>query len=283
MGKIIAVEGELRQGVASFNKVINIQNECINGDDSDIVVDLSKAKFINPAFLSIFGSLLEIKTIKSKRIVIRINDNNKNNIKSLKDSGIWDYYKQSKTSKKQAFRFRILKDERQKNRYSDELVGCLPVECDGNVREFLTSAIIEVVNNAFEHGKSQNGIYSLGDFDAGKKHFVFSIYDDGVGIPYNVKKHLKCDISDCDALEWALTDTYSTRDDKDNPGGSGLSFLEKFANCNGGNIYIVSGNAFCSIRNNKRKFAKLNNKIVGTLFVMNITADNDHKYVMRGR
>lgn len=169
----IHLEDDLRQGEKSYNKIAKIQNECITIGNDTICVDISKARYINPAFLTVLGSLIKVNRDNSSKVFIKIDKENKNNIKAIHETGIWDCYAKTMMVKKSAFSFRILNKKTEIESAADELIDKLPIKIDDSVRPFLISAIIEVFNNAFEHGKDVSGIFSAGNFDSNKRHFVF--------------------------------------------------------------------------------------------------------------
>jgi len=278
--KIINISRELRLGYDAFNFIAKLQHQCIHSNEM-IEVNLINAKSINPAFITILGSLPEISEKHHKYFKgIVYNPTNKNNKKIIRDTGIWGYYEEkAKLQKKNKTMLFHNIEKNQIERYLDDLLSCIPVNLEQNLKGLLSTSIIEVFNNAFEHGKPDKGVYCSGKFDSSKKNFIFSLYDAGIGIKQNVGEYLKSSISDKFAVEWALSENNSTRINKNIPGGNGLKLIEQFINANHGKIYMLSGNALCKIVDSKRIIDELDNPIQGTLFIMDIKTDKTNKYV----
>ena len=74
---------------------------------------------------------------------------------------------------------------------------------------------------------------------------------------------------------------HSTEISEGVPRGAGFQTLHNFASANGGKIRICSGDVLYSFYNNRPHYQKLNIPFVGTMFEMEIFADNNHKYVLR--
>ena len=56
--------------------------------------------------------------------------------------------------------------------------------------------------------------------------------------------------------------------------------LKNFANANEGTIRISSGNVLYIYKNSQENYYELNHTFVGTLFEMDIIADNDRRYIL---
>lgn len=129
--------------------------------------------------------------------------------------------------------------------------------------------------------EAEIGVFCCG-FINDSNQFTFSVYDAGVGIPYNVSQYLGSEISPQDALKWAFEQGNSTLNGQlDYPRGAGLNLLESFVRVNGGRIELVSCGGYCRIENNQREFSNLKSPFVGTMFSMTIVADNNHIYRLK--
>lgn len=139
-------------------------------------------------------------------------------------------------------------------------------------------------NNSLEHSGGQ---YVIGGkyFKNQKNTYCFSCYDTGIGIPEKVKNSLDHDISQIEAFKWAMKRGNSTANKERGsliPRGLGLDLLRGFAKANDGTIRICSGNVLYKYNPRKGiKYYKLNHKFEGTLFEMDIIADNAHRYVLK--
>ena len=65
------------------------------------------------------------------------------------------------------------------------------------------------------------------------------------------------------------------------PRGLGLELLRSFAKLNQGAIRICSDNVLYINDHNGDKYHLMEEKFIGTLFEMDIIADNDHRYIIK--
>ena len=160
-----------------------------------------------------------------------------------------------------------------------EITKEAPVEMSSELSAIFISKAGEMFNNALEH--SQGIVLGCKYFKNQKNTYCFSCYDTGVGIPNKVMKVNSKISTSLDAFKWAMVDGNSTAGD-DIPRGLGLGLLKSFAKANDGIIRICSGNILYIFGcKDGEKYYELNNSFVGTLFEMDIIADNDHKYILK--
>lgn len=102
----------------------------------------------------------------------------------------------------------------------------------------------------------------------------------GIGIPDNIRNYLRKNLTSKECIEWALTEGKSTVEDDFIKRGLGLNRLENFIKLNNGTMSIYTDNICCMINNKERKYIDLDEKIIGTLIIINIIADSDHIYIV---
>ncbi|WP_436950067.1 hypothetical protein [Staphylococcus xylosus] len=114
----------------------------------------------------------------------------------------------------------------------------------------LTVAVKEILNNVNDHANITTcGIFA--QFIEEEKKFHISISDIGVGIPYNVKRFLKDDISDLETLRWAVKEGNSTKSTPRNR-GVGLNYLiNNIVKNIDGKVEIYSNKASIVCKNNE--------------------------------
>jgi hypothetical protein len=118
------------------------------------------------------------------------------------------------------------------------------------------------------------------------RKYCFTCYDTGIGITGKVKKYYP-EMTDKEAIQWALMPGNSTALDKETkPRGQGLGLLKSFVKENHGTIRICTGNILYTYsaplgKDIQEKYECLTNTFLGTLFEMDIYAD-DKYYKYRG-
>lgn len=261
-------------------------HQCIMASGcSRIEIDMSEYRYMHPAFAVLVASSIYLGDKYGKEVVIRYDIANQKLAQFLKQAGICGCYYSpkhrtqldSKNSSIPFNRFRRIEDT-----YStvEKILNCAPVYLSSALKNQFISKITEIFSNAFEHGKSEIGVFCCG-FINSSNHFSFSVYDAGVGVCTNVNRYLHTRLSNEKALEWAFDKTHSTLNGiVDYPRGAGLSLLESFSRANHGRIDFVTESAYCRIDSKSRKFYQLKNPIKGTIVSMNIHADDRHIYLV---
>lgn len=151
----------------------------------------------------------------------------------------------------------------------------------------LVSKIIEIFINAFGHGINKTNepdlnVVSCGDYRQNEQKLLLSIVDFGDGIANHVRNYLGNNISDSNALLWALTEGNSTKTDsiRENiPRGLGLSLLRAFIYKNKGSLDIYTNSCHAYIDSNGNyKVDSTHGTFEGTIITISINCRNDVKY-----
>lgn len=158
-----------------------------------------------------------------------------------------------------------------------EITHEAPVEMSEELSILFISKAGEMYNNAIEH--SQGTIIGSKYFKNQKGVYCFSCYDTGIGIPAKVMAAQPTIVTPIEAFKWAMVPGNSTVLG-DIPRGLGLGLLKSFANANEGTIRICSGNVLYIYKNSQEFYYELNHTFDGTLFEMDIIADNDRQYIL---
>lgn len=160
-----------------------------------------------------------------------------------------------------------------------EITRNAPIRMNQKLSAIFISKVGEMFNNALEH--SDGTVLGAKYFKFQKNTYCFSCCDTGVGIPNKVMASNE-DITDSvEAFKWAMKDGNSTAFGGV-PRGLGLGLLKNFAKANAGTIRICSGNVLYIYNQNQiEKYQRLKYAFQGTLFEMDIIADNDHEYIIR--
>ena len=139
---------------------------------------------------------------------------------------------------------------------------------------------LEIFVNAFDHSKSQIGVFACGQYFPRKRELELTVADFGRGIPARVRTYLKNPkMSGGDCLKWAFKRGNSTRLGQSGPDvsrGVGLELLKKFIRMNKGKLAIYSHNSYGIIDKNKEVYLEIDTFFEGTL--VHITFSCDEKY-----
>lgn len=248
-----------------------------------IICDLCEYQYIHPSYAVLIASSIYLGRQKKKKVIIKYNKSNKKSIWFLSQSGMLKHQDLGKTSSLDENNVPFVRFQKFEETLEtiQQILDCAPVKLDEKLSAVLISKIGEIFSNAFTHGRSEIGVFCCG-FINDSNQFTFSVYDAGVGIPYNVSQYLGSEISPQDARKWAFEQGNSTLNGQlDYPRGAGLNLLESFVRVNGGRIELVSCGGYCRIENNQREFSNLKSPFVGTMFSMTIVADNNHIYRLK--
>lgn len=266
-----------------ISKLIKIQNEFLNGDYEKLILNFTESQFINAAVAVIIGTLCVYARTINKHVKFVFQDKQSNPIlKFMKQVGIYEYFSKEdiKYSTNNAIIFNKISNEDDMEEYTDRIMELAPINIAEDAKNILSSYFYEVYQNSLIHSRSPIDVFSSGYWMANKKQLIFSIYDMGIGIPDNIRNYLRKNLTSKECIEWALTEGKSTVEDDFIKRGLGLNRLENFIKLNNGTMSIYTDNICCMINNKERKYIDLDEKIIGTLIIINIIADSDHIYIV---
>lgn len=146
-----------------------------------------------------------------------------------------------------------------------------------HVSNILTAVIVgitcEIYANAFEHGKTNIGVFSCGQHFPRLKELNLTVVDFGVGIPQNVRDFVKNnDLPADEALKWAFQKGATTRGGQVT-GGIGLDYLKQFVHINKGKLQILSHDGCATIDENGEVYEKKQSFFGGTLVNITLLCD----------
>lgn len=262
----------------SYDRFAKIQNDILNSKDSEIKIVLDIKNRLGFTFVFLVACLPFLA--KNKHIVINCNDKCFSLFKKL--NVIPD---DVEYHPKENYVPYILDKTNRISEANDifntvtEITKEAPVKMSSELSSLFISKAGEMFNNALEH--SHGTVLGCKYFKNQKNTYCFSCYDTGIGIPNNVIKANPEITTTLDAFKWAMVDGNSTVVGGI-PRGLGLGLLKSFAKANDGIIRICSGNILYIFGcKDGEKYYVLNNTFKGTLFEMDIVADNDHKYILK--
>ena len=283
--EIITLDCSLTSTKPSYSRFAGIQQKIITSSETSILVDVNIETRLGLSFLFCISTLPLLAQSCGKDIQIFCNKKSK----QLFYNGGYiseDIFNQESIDIAPSLRdsARVITNVNDVLTLVTEIKKDAPVEMSEKVAEIFTSRVGEMYNNSIEHS---GGEYVIGGkyFKNQKNTYCFACYDTGIGIPQKVISNINTSFTDSEALQWALKRGNSTANQSTGmfvPRGLGLDMLRGFAKANDGTIRICSGKTLY-IYNNKKgeQYFELNNSFAGTLFEMDIIADNQHIYVLK--
>ena len=283
--EIIDLDSSLTSTKPSYSRFADIQQKIIHSTDPNILVHVNIETRLGLSFLFCISTLPLLAKSHGKRIQIFCNKKSQQlfynggyipkEICDKEGIDIAPYLEDSA---------RVITDVNDVLTLVTEIKKDAPVEMSEKVAEIFTSRAGEMYNNSIEHSE---GEYVIGGkyFKNQKNKYCFACYDTGIGIPQKVIRNVNSNFTDREAFAWALKRGNSTASRSSGvlvPRGLGLDMLRSFAKANDGTIRVCSGKTMY-IYNSKKgeQYFELNASFVGTLFEMDIIADNQHLYVLK--
>lgn len=276
--KQISISDSFTVQKPSYNRFAKIQEEIATCEDQEIKINIDIKNRFGYTFVFLFSTLpyLVEKYNKSLKFFC-----NKKSFLLLKKLGFIpkNIIYESGTDyncllQRSAI---IIKEKQDIFNLVREITYEAPVKMSEELSALFISKAGEMYNNAIEH--SQGKVIGSKYFRNQKGVYCFSCYDTGIGIPAKVLSSQKGIKTSKDAFKWAMVPGNSTVLG-DIPRGLGMGLLKSFANANDGTIRICSGNVLYIYKNSEEAYYELNHTFDGTLFEMDIIADNNRKYIL---
>jgi anti-sigma regulatory factor (Ser/Thr protein kinase) len=152
------------------------------------------------------------------------------------------------------------------------------VNVSDGLADAIANAVWETYTNAFEHGHSNVGVFSCGQFYPVNKEIAIAFVDFGIGIPGSVRTVPQAaGLADVDAIAWALA-----RGNTSKPGnrGVGLDILRSFVELNRGYMDVVSHRGHVRISEAGAERLCRNQGFPGTVFNITLKAD-ERRYAFK--
>ncbi len=267
----------------SFEKFAELQEKILYADEHEIELSINIESRLGLSFLFCLSTLPALAHSRDKEIQIFCNSKSKmlfdrNGYISGKD------VEADTNIAPQLYRkSRIISNVNSIYNLVTEITKDAPVRMSDGLAAIFTSRIGEMYNNSIEHSEAQ---YVIGGkyYKNQKNKYCFACYDTGIGIPNKVKRYLGSNITDLEAFKWAMIRGNSTANCSGRtlvPRGLGLGLLQSFAKANNGAIRICSGCVLYTYTPQKGdRYFELQHEFKGTLFEMDIIADDLHQYVL---
>lgn len=264
-----------------------LQNDIVTSGDKDVTLSIPSKQKTGLTFAFLLGCLPLLASCNNINLSIKVN---KELFLLLKKINVPDFFNksiniESNLAKNPLPCFRQIREKQDIFNLVTDICDEAPVTMSHDLKSILISRIGEMFQNAIEHSDAK---YIIGGkyFKYQKNKYCFSVYDTGAGIPAKVNNYYKrinsaYELSDPKAIEWAMAKGNSTCNGEKVSRGCGMDLLKSFAKCNEGTIRICSGRALYILNSRGETYYKLDNPFIGTLFEMDIIADNNRKYILK--
>lgn len=247
----------------------------------DITLRIEKCNYIDPAVLPIIGSFGRMLQQHDIHGQFKFSGSHSDVRDYIQRSGLYTHYTGKGNIDENAIPFIATTNIEEAQNQIDFVMKKAPVYLTLDLQDIISSKLLEIFFNSIEHSSSQYPIFSCGHWRPHHDTLTFSIYDLGVGIPHNVRTFLNNpQIKDVDCIKLAVQNGFSTAE-VNYSRGLGLGELIDFVKLNKGTMTLCSGKGHYSIDNSANvHYNELNAPLSGTLFTIDIKADNDHIYTL---
>ncbi|WP_182200105.1 ATP-binding protein [Paraliobacillus salinarum] len=266
--------------IEDFIKLFNIYNESINLSHSEVLLDFSFCRFLRQNAVAFLGGV--IRNLQKNNITVYLNLNilEKKVYTNLEQNGfISHFFDETGPWTGNSIPYLESYNEDGINNYLEEKwLGRGWINISEDLKNAIVGKVYEIFANAYEHSKSEIGVFSCGQHYPSGNELKLTVVDFGVSIPKNVRNFLgDVSLSSYEAIRWALADKNTTRISEDYIGGLGLGVLKDFIEINRGKLEIYSDDGCCVISKNGVQYYSLNTTFLGTAINISLNCD-ENKY-----
>jgi hypothetical protein len=248
--------------------------------EKDIILDFSNCESLMQNAVSVIGGLVKLAENHGNQIDIAWPTVRKSVARDLARNGLMQFLgKPAAKIRTTAVPFRhdirLVEDDLVSYLY-DSWIGTGRVNLSDALKGAIVGKACEIYINAFDHGHSPVGVFTSGEHYSAKKLLKLCVVDFGIGIPDNVRGHLKDPKkSGAESMQWAFKKGNSTKKNERIARGLGLDILREFVKVNNGimEIYSHDGQAIIDRAENFSSRAAI---FPGTL--VNITVSCDESF-----
>lgn len=266
-----------------FDRLFGLWEQA-NGDFLEVVFDFSFCGFMRQNAVAFIGGLARLIQYRGGQVTFRWDTLKQKIFTNLAQNGFlaaFGYHSGPWFGNSIPFREDKVQD---KNAVVDYLktkwLGRGLVHISDRLRGVVVGNVWEIYANAFEHGRSEVGVFSCGQHYPDFNELKLTVVDFGVGIPANVRWHFRDDpraqhLSAANCLRWAFRRGTTT-----NPNGIGrgvgLVLLKEFVQVNRGRFEMFSHEGYALIDEHSDTVNNRNTFFEGTL--VNITLKCDESF-----
>lgn len=274
---------EICHNQRGFEALVCLQAQTKDCLFDDIDIDMTTTTWFDADMCAAFGAILyrlgeNVNTVKLKNIQPNVE-------KILSKNGFLSHYAREKIPDQWGTTIPYQRFDVKDDRYFADYIETelmhhseMPTMSQGLLKRFRES-VFEIFSNAVLHSRTEQGIFSCGQFFPKRHRLDFSVADLGIGIRQNVKENTNLGLASEDAITWATEGRNTTKRGKI-PGGLGLKLLCEFIDLNGGRIQIVSDDGYWQREKGKTITAHLSQSFPGTVVSVEINTSDTQSYVL---
>jgi hypothetical protein len=265
----IEISGVLKTEFGGIKKLYEFYNEALKYYDTKIYIDLKNLYFLDGNLCALLQSMLYRLNILNKLVFVADFEFIKENFNVLIRNGFISLDESFIDDRKSTIGLRQF-DVKKPDEFIEYIKNDLMNHRGLNLTEEMTERIlycfIEIFSNIELHSKTDEPFFACGQFFPENGTLKFSIVDIGNGfLPAISAKTNQVVNTSYDSILWALEERNTTK--LDAPGGLGLTELRDYFNRNGGQLQIITGDAFWSSEfdGNSVKYQSFLNPCFGTM------------------
>ncbi len=226
-----------------FDRLFGLWGQ-VNGDFLEVVFDFYSCSFLRQNAVAFIGGLARLIQYRGGQVTFRWDTLKQKIFTNLAQNGFlaaFGHHSGPWSGNSIPYREDRLQDK-------DAVVDYLKLKWLGwgwvHISDRLSDAVVgkvwEIYANAFEHGRSEIGVFGCGQYYPDYHELKLTVVDFGVGIPANVRWHFRGDprvqqLTAANCLRWAFCRGTTT-----NPNGIGrgigLDLLKEFVQINKGRL-----------------------------------------------
>jgi hypothetical protein len=262
-----------------FETLFGIARRIYELRDEKIALDFSNCSFLMQNAVSVLGGLTKLAEHHGCRVEFAWDTLSPEVQRNLARNGLMQFVGQpalrtSKTAVPFRHDERLAEDDLVHYLY-DSWIGTGRVHISDALRSAIIGKVCEIYVNAFDHGHSPVGVFTSGQHYPKRKQLKLCVVDFGIGIPDNVRGHLKDPTkTGAESMQWAFQRGNSTNKEGI-ARGLGLDILREFVKVNSGALEIFSHDGEAMI-NRVQNFTSRPSVFPGTL--VNITFSCDESF-----
>lgn len=269
---------------STYDRLFEAYDEAISAirDDKVLVLDFDGCTFLHQTAVAFLGGLIREVQRYDCLVQVRLGTLLPAVRSNLRKNGFlqaFGFETRAGGNNTIPFRQDVVKRDDALVRYvQEEWLGRGWVDVSDRVKNAIATAVWEIYSNAFEHGASETGVFSCGQFYPNKREIALCIVDFGVGIPASVRTVAQAaHLDDAGAIDWAVA-----RGNTSKPGnrGVGLDILREFIQINKGRMDMLSHRGHVNVTSRGQMRSVRNHHFPGTIVNITLKAD-EQRYVFQ--
>lgn len=256
-----------------FDRLFELGRQLSSGP-AEVTLDFSQCGFLRQNAVAFLGGLVRVVQSRGRQVTLDWQSVRSGVLKNLTRNGFaraFGYPERYAVGNSIPYREDRTQDPRTLMAYLKRYwLGRSWLNVTPALRDAIVGRMWEIYANAFEHSRSQVGVYSCGQHYPSKHELKLSVVDFGVGIPSNVRTHFGDDsIPASAAIQWAFQPGATTRANGMRR-GIGLDLMKDFVRVSGGKLEIFSYEGYAIFDKDREVYDNRGAFFEGTLVNMTL-------------